>query len=105
MALYLFACSCRGDLMPDENDQKQVENTISFLEENLRMGNFLVVDDWLSSIDISSLNSASIVGALSITFWGKDKLSKRDYFLARAEEQLNKNLGSKRAFKLLENRR
>lgn len=88
-----------------EDDQKQVEDTIIFLENLLRNGEFATVDEYLSSVNLETLSSTSILGALTITFWGKDKLSKREQFLKRSEVILKKNLGETRAEKLLRWRR
>jgi len=87
------------------NDQKQLEETIGLLEKHLRDGDFTFVDEWLSNTDLTALSDASIVGALTITYWGKGKLAKRDEFLQRAEDQLIIHLGKERAEKLLERRR
>lgn len=82
-----------------------VYETISWLEERLRNGEFDIVDFWLEHADITQLSDTAIIGALSITFWGKKELLKRNNFLARAEPHLKKNLGEDRANKLLLYRR
>lgn len=86
-------------------DQKQVEDVIMLLEKHLRDGDFGFVDSWLDRADLETLSSAAILGALTITFWGKEELSRRDDFLKRAEVVLKKNLGEERAEKLLVRRR
>lgn len=87
------------------DNQKQVEQVLILLEENLRHGNFQTVDYWLDSTDLESLCDAAILAALSITYWGKESLSRRDAFLKRAEIVLKKNLGEERSEKLLVRRR
>jgi len=87
------------------SDQLQVEQVIALLEERLRNGDFAFVDSWLNYADLDALSEASIIGALSITYWGKDKLSTRDAFLKRAEVVLKERLGEERAEKLLKRRR
>lgn len=87
------------------SDQLQVENVIALLEEHLRNDDFTFVDNWMTYADLDTLSEASILGALTITFWGKDKLTTRDKFLKRAEYVLKARLGDERAEKLLKNRR
>lgn len=87
------------------DDQKQVEEVLFWLEERLRHGEFNIVDLWLDNADPNCLNSTAILAALTITFWGKDKLTKRDGFLALAEPLLKERLGEERANKLLLHRR
>ena len=86
-------------------NQKQVEDTLEFLEKNLRTGEFDIVNDWLINIDLNNLNSTSILAALTITFWGKTNLSNRIAFLDKAEVILKQRLGDVRAENLLKNRR
>ena len=87
------------------SDQKQVEGVIALLEGYCSDGDFASVDSWFDHADLDNLSDVSIIGALSITFWGKDKLSRRDAFLQRAEIVLKRNLGEERAERLLKNRR
>jgi len=89
----------------DENNQKQVEEVIALLETNLSAGNFDIVDLWLKNADLTELNSAAIIGALTMTYWGKDKLVNRQEFLNKAEPLLKERLGEERAEKLLLRRR
>lgn len=92
-------------IMSEEDDQRQVEIVLEWLEERLREGHFDIVDMWLSNVDLTLLNSTSILAALTITFWGKDKLTKRDDFLERIKPLLKERLGEERANKLLLHRR
>lgn len=87
------------------SDQKQVEEVIAFLEEHCSDGDFAFVDRWFDHADLEVLSPTSIVGALSITYWGKNELTRRDAFLQRAEIVLKEKLGSERAEKLLFRRR
>ena len=87
------------------SDQKQLENVIELLEEHLSDGDFTFVDSWFDYADLDVLSDVSIVGALSITYWGKENLSRRDAFLKRAEVVLKARLGEERAERLLKNRR
>lgn len=87
------------------NNQFQLETIVSLLEAQLREGNFDYVDKWMDHVDVESLADVSILGVLTITFWGKDKLSRRDAFLQRAEIILKQRLGEERAEKLLVRRR
>lgn len=87
------------------DDQKQLEDVIMLLEEHLSDGDFTFVDNWLAYADLDALSDVSIIGALSITYWGKEDLSRRDGFLKRAEVVLKKRLGEERAERLLKNRR
>jgi hypothetical protein len=82
-----------------------VYEVISWLEDKLSDGEFDVVDFWLEHAELDQLSDTAIIGALSMTFWGKEKLFKRDGFLARAEPHLKKNLGEERAERLLFRRR
>jgi hypothetical protein len=87
------------------SDRKQLQDIIFLLEERLRNGDFAFVDNWLDRADLDSLASVSIIGALTITYWGKQELTRRDAFLQRAEVVLKRNLGEERAEKLLCRRR
>jgi hypothetical protein len=89
----------------ETDNQHQVEEVLGWLEERLRYGEFHIVDLWLDNADPNCLNSTAIIAALSITFHGKDKLTKRDGFLALAEPLLKERLGEERANKLLLHRR
>lgn len=82
-----------------------VYETISWLEGHLREGSFFIVDFWLENADLNQLSDTAIIGALSMTFHGKQELTKREGFLARAELHLKRNLGEERAENLLKNRR
>lgn len=86
-------------------DQKQVERVIALLEEHCRNGDFAFVDGWFDHADLDELSPTSIIGALTITYWGKQELSRRDAFLKRAEIVLKEKLGEERAEKLLARRR
>lgn len=87
------------------DDRKQLEEVIELLEEHLSDGDFTFVDGWLDRADLDVLSPTSIIGALSITYWGKKDLTRRDAFLQRAEIVLKDKLGEERAEKLLKNRR
>jgi len=87
------------------NDQAQLEGVIVLLEHHLSDGDFAFVDAWFDHADLDVLSPTSIIGALSISYWGKDKLSRRDQFLQRAEVVLKAKLGEERAEKLLFRRR
>ena len=78
---------------------------LSWLEENLRSGDFAIVDKYLSETIINSLDTEDILIVLTFTFWGKDKLFNRETFLALAEPVLKLRLGEERTIKLLKNRR
>jgi hypothetical protein len=87
------------------SDQAQVEGVIALLEEHLSDGDFAFVDLWFDHADLDALSPTSIIGALSISYWGKDKLTRREAFLQRAEIVLKEKLGEERAEKLLFRRR
>jgi hypothetical protein len=87
------------------SEQKQLEGVIALLEEHLSDGDFQFVDNWFNYADLDALAPVSIIGALSISYWGKDKLNHREAFLKRAEIVLKEKLGEERAEKLLKNRR
>jgi hypothetical protein len=87
------------------SDQAQVEGVIALLEEHLSDGDFQFVDNWFDYADLDALAPVSIIGALSISYWGKDKLTRREAFLQRAEIVLKEKLGEERAEKLLFRRR
>ena len=87
------------------SDQAQLEGVIALLEEHLSNGDFQFVDNWFDYADLDALSTTSIIGALSISYWGKDKLSRRETFLQRAEIVLKEKLGEERAEKLLFRRR
>jgi len=89
----------------EDEDIDDCYEVISWIEEQFRNGDFNIVDIWLANVGITMLSDTAIIGALSMTFWGKEKLFKRNDFLARAEPHLIKNLGKERAEKLLSNRR
>lgn len=91
--------------MTERERPDDVYETISWLEERLSDGEFNIVDFWLEHADLNQLSDTAIIGALSMTFWGKKELTKRDGFLARAEPHLQRNLGQIRAENLLKNRR
>ena len=87
------------------NDQAQLEGVIALLERHCSAGEFNLVDDWFDHADLDALSPTSIIGALSITYWGKKELTRRDAFLQRAEIVLKEKLGEERAEKLLFRRR
>jgi hypothetical protein len=87
------------------SDQAQLEDVIVLLEGHLSDGNFIFVDNWFDCADLDALSPTSIIGALSISYWGKDKLIRREFFLQRAEVVLKEKLGEERAEKLLFGRR
>lgn len=82
-----------------------LEHAVTVLEYELRNGNVSRVDNVLSLLDPEVLTPLIIIGILTITFWGKDYLTKRAEFLAKAEIALPKQLGTERAERLLQNRR
>jgi len=86
-------------------EQLEVEKIIDYLEENLRNSNFEAVDTWLNTSIVSELTDAGIIAALTISYWGKEKLTQREDFLSRAEPILKERLGEERAEKLLRFRR
>jgi len=87
------------------NDQAQLEGVIALLEEHLSNGDFQFVDNWFDHADLDALSPTSIIGALSISYWGKKELTRREAFLQRAEIVLKEKLGEERAEKLLFRRR
>ncbi len=87
------------------DSQKKLEDVLEWLEGNLRHGRFDLVDQYLITVPASDLESSSIIGVLSITFWGKENLSNRKMFLEQAESILKIRLGEERAENLLKNRR
>lgn len=87
------------------SERAQLEGVIELLEDHLSDGDFAFVDSWFDHADLDALAPVSIIGALSISYWGKDKLTRREAFLQRAEIVLKEKLGEERAEKLLFRRR
>jgi hypothetical protein len=91
--------------MTEEAEQTEIESVLDTLESDLRRGMFARVDEWLRVTEPAALFPATVLAALSITFWGKHRLHQRDAFLERAERSLVERLGAERAERLLEHRR
>jgi len=85
--------------------ESEIEAVVAWLEEHLRAGDFTAVDSYLKMVSLSDLESPSILGILTITFYGKDKLKNRAFFLEQAEVILKTRLGEVRAENLLKRRR
>lgn len=84
---------------------RAVEETVSTLESMLSRGEFALVDAVLHTINVEETDPATLIGAVSITFHGKDRLLDRTAFVERVEESLRRRLGPERTTKLLEHRR
>ncbi len=88
-----------------DNQQEQLQAVLDRLEEDLRLGRDDEADRWLSSANPDDLYPVTVLGALSITFWAKDRLAQRVAFLERAERSLRTRLGDERTEALLIHRR
>lgn len=87
-----------------DNEQMAAERVLDFLEARLSDAQFDEVDVFLENAKTEGLSPAVIITILTITYHAKDKLTKRDQFLADAEMTLNKRIGEDRAKALLLNR-
>lgn len=87
------------------DEQKEAEDVLSELEFKLRSGCFREVDDLLDLWRPDAMGVPAVLCALTITWHGKDKLTRRQFFLSQAEESLERRLGKERAEHLLKNRR
>ena len=85
--------------------QRDVEDAMMVFEWLLRSGKFNVVSVLLDDTDPETMDPAETLGILTITYHGKERLPRRDAFVARAEKAMVRQLGSERAMKLLETRR
>ena len=70
--------------------QVQLEGVLTWLEERLRTNHFDEVDRWLDATDFDAFSPVVTIGILSLTFWGKGVLKRRDAFPKRAEIALRK---------------
>ena len=78
---------------------------LDVLEEHLRISQFSAVDRVFMSLNVSGADPAELLGILTLTFYAKDRLAERAFFLERVEIELRRQLGGERAEKLLETRR
>lgn len=78
---------------------------IDTFEGLLSDGQFQEVDTLLDRFDPTRCASVVSLGILSITFWGKKELKRRDAFLEKAEPHMRKEWGDVRAESLLHRRR
>lgn len=74
------------------------------IDESFERDKFFEVDELISKIDISKLNPTLMVGLLSFTYSGKDKLRNRPLMVSKIEEKLTKDCPD-RVQKLMENLR
>ncbi len=81
------------------------QELLGWLEENLRHGNFELVDDYLARDNPERLTEVGMLIVLTITFHGKEHLANRNIFLEKVEPLLKARLGVERAENLLKNRR
>lgn len=88
-----------------EVDDEKADELLDEYESLLYKGEFEEVDRRLTLLDPSSVSTVGILVVLTITYWGKDKLTARDGFLARAEPVMKSRLGEERGENLLKNRR
>lgn len=96
-----------GEVMDDTDDQDQMalEHALAYLEPTLRAGRFAEADEYLTALDVGAASPLVLIGILSLTFWGKEKMLARPAFLVRAEERVRATLGPARAESLLAARR
>lgn len=74
-------------------------------EEALRLGKFDEVDRMLDDQVVDMLPPAPLLTVLTLTWYGKAHLNRREAFLERAEKSLRERLGDERTENLLRNRR
>lgn len=83
-----------------------MERLGDFVDETLRAGTRDdEVNELLDALDPSRLAPNVIVALLTITWYAKERLTRREAFLKRAEKAMRATLGEKRAAALLANRR
>lgn len=92
-------------LCQESNEQRALERAISTFERLLRAGRFTEADALLEKAQVRRLGPSVLVGILTITFHGKDRLPHREGFLRRAESVLYDVIGKDRAERLLTGRR
>lgn len=88
----------------DIGDIQQCELGDAF-EDKLRAGKWDEVDRMLDDQLVDSLSEATLLTVLTLTWFGKSYLKRRDDFMERAERSLRNRLGDERAENLLRNRR
>lgn len=74
------------------------------IDESFERDKFFEVDELISKIDIGKLNSTLMVGLLSFTYAGKDKLKNHSIMVSKIEEKLTRDCPD-RVQKLMENLR
>lgn len=85
-------------------DQRASEVVLGWLEENLRNGQFALVDMFLVEADASKLRATALLTILAITIHGRDHLPARASFRERAQVVMTKEIGKARTLKLLATR-
>lgn len=78
---------------------------VSALDNMLSHGHFSGADRFLERAPVEDMDPSVLLGMLSLTFWGKERIWGRPAFLIRAEARMIEVLGEERTLKLLENRR
>lgn len=84
---------------------RTVYAAVGVLEDRLRKGQFKGADSFLERAPVEEMDPAVLLGMLTITFWGKERILGRPAFFVRAEARMIEVLGEERALKLLETRR
>lgn len=80
------------------------DSMLSKLEEQLRLGNYQEVSNFLT-IEPDLLDTTAILCILAITKPARDNLPNREPFLLKCEEQLTKRYGVEKTNRLLAFRR
>lgn len=93
------------ELSTQNQEQRAIEQALSFTEAELAASRFERVDELLASAIASRLKPAVLVSILAMTSHARGQLAQRRSFLERAEAELRKQLGNDRAETLLKNRR
>jgi len=75
----------------DENDLA-IDILFEAIDDSFLLGDFISVDNLITSADIEKLNSYTAVGILSITLAAKEHLYHRAQFLEKAKEKYGEHL-------------
>lgn len=89
----------------EEHAAAQEQALFDGFEHLLHAGMFDSANALLFMLDVATMTPTEILLVLTITFYGKSKMSARPWFVHRAEEALTAKLGEQRAKALMEYRR
>lgn len=94
--------------MTDDNSDESacVDHVVALFDRLLREERYLLADMVLLERMNQNIDSpAGVLAILTLTFYAKHHLKKRDTYLHWAESNMRHSLGDKRANDLLKNRR